>query len=221
MLYDDRMADEFDNSAKELIAEIKEIFDDGDYVAIFGFLQFVLRHQECPYRFPERIDWALKTGQAAYRIVDGKTIIPISSDAEYETVKRAFADLNANEFHGSREHLRQAAIKLTAGDVPGSIRESIHAVKSVARMLAPSGGFGEALGKLDKPLAIHGALKRGFASIYGYTSDEDGIRHPLLDDPKAKVDETDAVFMIGACASFVSYMINKARVAGVLPVKPK
>lgn len=48
---------------------------------------------------------------------------------------------------------------------------------------------------------------------------EKGIRHPLLDNAKAEVDEADALFMIGACAAFVSYMINKARLAGVLDRK--
>ena len=61
----------------------------------------------------------------------------------------------------------------------------------------------------------------GFAAIYGFTSDEKGIRHPLLDDHTAKVDETDALFMIGACAAFVSYLINKARAAGLLGPTPK
>jgi hypothetical protein len=40
-----------------------------------------------------------------------------------------------------------------------------------------------------------------------------GFRHPLLDDPSARVDETDGLFMIGACAAFVSCLINKARSA--------
>jgi hypothetical protein len=54
-------------------------------------------------------------------------------------------------------------------------------------------------------------MKRGFTNLYGYTSDEKGIRHPLIDDADAKADETDALFMMGACAAFVSYLINKAR----------
>jgi hypothetical protein len=74
----------------------------------------------------------------------------------------------------------------------------------------------DALGKLEKSVSIHGGLRSGFLSIYGYTNDEKGIRHPLLDDAQAKVDEADALFMIGACASFVSYIIHKARLAGAL-----
>jgi hypothetical protein len=76
-----------------------------------------------------------------------------------------------------------------------------------------------ALDRLGKSASIHGALKAGFNSIYGYTNDEKGIRHSLLDSSAPKVDETDALFMIGACASFVSYLIGKARVAGLLDKK--
>lgn len=59
-------------------------------------------------------------------------------------------------------------------------------------------------------------MKAAFNSLYGYTSDEQGIRHAHLNEPSSKPDEADALFMIGACAAFVSYLINKARVAGLL-----
>jgi hypothetical protein len=54
-------------------------------------------------------------------------------------------------------------------------------------------------------------MKAGFASLYGYTSDNQGIRHAHLNEPSSKPDEAEALFMIGSCAAFVSYLINKAR----------
>jgi hypothetical protein len=208
ILHDHLMADEFKNDSKVLIGPLKAIFANGSYTKIFGFLQFVIRHRICPDSFRSNIEWALLSGHAAYRILDKTTIIPITSQAEGDTVQRAFADLCATEFHGARSHLRAAGSYLTAGEYASSVRESIHSVESVARTLAPSGKLGEALAKLEVTSAIHGGLKHGFASIYGYTSDAKGIRHPLLEDPKANVDEADALFMIGACAAFVSYMIQ-------------
>ena len=70
---------------------------------------------------------------------------------------------------------------------------------------------------MERSARIHGALKSGFLSLYGYTSDEKGIRHALLEKDAPSADETDALFMMGACASFVSYLINKARAADLLP----
>ena len=42
--------------------------------------------------------------------------------------------------------------------------------------------------------------------LYAYTSDEQGIRHALLDQPDPRVAQNEAVFMLGACASFASYL---------------
>lgn len=214
--YDHKMADEFSDRASELIKGLKLVFEKGNYVSVFGVLQFFLRHRKCPTFLSKQIDEKLLECRAAYRVLDGKTFIPISSDAEHATLTRAFTDLSASEFQGARAHLGMAGEHLTTGKFADSVRESIHAVESVARVIAPSGKFSEALTKLEASAGIHGALKAGFGSIYGYTSDENGLRHPLLDGPRANVDEVDALFMIGACASFVSYMINKARLAGLL-----
>lgn len=57
---------------------------------------------------------------------------------------------------------------------------------------------------------IHPALKKGFESIYAYTSDEKGIRHALLDKGDAAVDEADALFMLGAASTFVTYLLSKS-----------
>ena len=148
--------------------------------------------------------------------MDGKTIIPIASEAEGLTLERAFSDLATGEFHGARKHLTEAGVLLTSGEFSSSVRESIHAVESVARTLTETGMLKDALLKMEKSLNIHPGLKNGFNSIYGYTNDEKGIRHPLLDDPHPNVDEPDALFMIGACAAFVSYLIHKARLAELL-----
>jgi hypothetical protein len=95
------------------------------------------------------------------------------------------------------------------------VRESIHA-EAVGRTLDPSADIlSKALKKLEGKISIHPAMKNGFTSLYAYTSDEKGIRHALLDESAAKVDETDALFMFGACAAFVSYLINEARTNGL------
>jgi hypothetical protein len=81
----------------------------------------------------------------------------------------------------------------------------------VARTIGGTRSLAGALQKLASKSYVHPALKSSFTALYGFTSDEKGIRHPLLDGGAAKVDETDAIFMIGACAAFVSYMIGKHR----------
>ena len=161
-------------------ATIKQLIWDGDYVQVFGFLEYVIRHPASPNQFSEHVVRVLKSVRAAYTIVD-KTVVPIGSEAEQSSLRNAFSDLASSEFHGARKHLHLAAEYLSAGKLSDSIRESIHAVEFVVRVLEPQGDFSKALAKLDAKIAIHGAMKAGFGSLYGYTSDEKGIRHPLLD----------------------------------------
>lgn len=214
---DHRPVDEFVNRARSLIDEVKAIFTRSYYVEIFGFIQWVLREDACPPDLANQVESVLRRCRAAYAVFEGNTIVPIGSDAERETLTRAFADVAASEFHGPRAHLRNAGSALTAGDYPASVRESIHAVESVARVLEPSArNLAPALAKLEKSVRIHHNLQVGFSQLYNFTSDEKGIRHPLLDKPGAEVDETDALYMLGSCAAFVSYLINKARQAGLL-----
>jgi hypothetical protein len=73
--------------------------------------------------------------------------------------------------------------------------------------------FADALKVLEQRWEIHPALKAAFSRLYGYSSDKQGIRHPLLDEASASVDEAEALFMFGACAAFVSYLIGKAGTA--------
>jgi hypothetical protein len=55
-----------------------------------------------------------------------------------------------------------------------------------------------ALSKLATSVRIHPALRNGFSSLYGFTNDEQGVRHAPLDEPVAQVDETDALYMLGS-----------------------
>ncbi len=112
---------------------------------------------------------------------------------------------------GSAAHLKNAAECINGQDWAGSIRESIHAVESVARQLDPkaSTALGPALAALEKRVSLHPALKSAFTKLYGYTSNEQGIRHPLLKQDSANVGMDEAVFMLGACASFSSYLWRK------------
>ena len=60
---------------------------------------------------------------------------------------------------------------------------------------------------------MHPALEKAFISMYGYTSDEHGIRHALMDEPSLGFE--DAKFMLVSCAGFVNYLRAKVAKAGV------
>ena len=53
---------------------------------------------------------------------------------------------------------------------------------------------------------MHGAFRAGIGQLYGYTSDEQGIRHSLLDDMGADVGAPEALFFYNTCAAFCGYL---------------
>ncbi|WP_343503685.1 hypothetical protein [Alloyangia pacifica] len=96
------------------------------------------------------------------------------------------------------------------GHWAASVRESINAVEAMARKLVPdSNKLSASLLKLEQKGYVHKGLKAAFNTLYGYTSDEAGVRHAMVFEDKPNVDEVDALFMLGACASFVSYLIAR------------
>ena len=210
--------DEFTSKFDIHTRNLKALIMHGPYNKVFDFLQHVTRSPDCPQILVMNFRAAFKRAQAAYTVIDdGPTILPVSTPEEGEAIKEAFEDLQAAGFDGARAHLRKAVEHLNAGDNADSVRESIHAVESVARQfdLAAKYSLKPALDALQSKIRVHPALKQGFEKLYGYTSDEKGIRHALLAD-SAAVDQTDAIFMLGACASFVSYLTGKARTTGLI-----
>jgi hypothetical protein len=212
---DHLMADDFPYRSELQIKQIKSIFVQGSFVKVFGFLQYVLRHSACPRYFGQVIEAALRETQAGYRLLAGQTFVPVGSETDATTLARTFTDLSSTELNGARQHLHNSADELRNGAYAASIRESIHAVESVARSLTSTNALSDALSVLTKKIYVHSALKSGFLKIYGFTSDEEGIRHPLLEQDSAKVDEADALFMLSACAAFISYLLGKAQSAGL------
>jgi hypothetical protein len=144
-------ADEFQPRIRFQMPALKYLFSSGGYVKIFDFIQFVLRHRLCEDDFRDEIAAVFELSRAAYTIVDGDTICPIGSEEDATTIATAFASLSGTEFHGARQHLKNAADLLTAGKFAESIRESVHAVEAVARMLDPAAAseLGPAISALE------------------------------------------------------------------------
>ena len=77
----------------------------------------------------------------------------------------------------------------------------------------PKGTLGRTLNKIDSKIKIHKDLKDAFKNLYGYTSDAEGIRHSLMENPN--LDFEDAKFMLVSCSAFINYLIIKAQKAGI------
>lgn len=194
---------------------VKSHLTSDDYIKIFDFLQFVIQSDMCPRGFAETIDKFLSSRRAAYRVVE-RHIVPFSSDEQAEAVRSAMAVAREAGPKGPYSHLQAASAALSGGRWAEAVRDSIHAVEAAAKSIEPDAStLGPALDKLNKSIALNPALSKGYKALYGYTSDEAGIRHALIFEDEAKVSEHDAIFMFGACSAFVGYLIGVAREAGL------
>ena len=142
---------------------------------------------------------------------------PHASTAQRDATQRAIEDIRESNMSGADIHLRHAAKHINATQYADAIADSIHAVVSVVRTIDPHGSktLGPALDSLQRAgLLNHPSLKQAFKTLYGYTCEEQGIRHPLITESGANVGLDEALFMYGACASFAAYLVSKHRQIG-------
>ena len=155
----------------------------------------------------KKINALFEQEYVGYRFVNG-VITPITDEVEIQEVEKA----SHNPFEGSRSHICKAIGFLSDRENPdykNSIKESISAVESICQIITGSNKatLGEALKLLTtKGITIHKAMEKAFSSLYGYSSDEGGIRHAegLFE---SSVNFEEAKYMLVSCCAFVNYLI--------------
>ena len=211
--------DEFPSKVGTLVNGYKTAILSGLPInEVFDLFQMIMRHKECPGWFTTEVAKVFRHCRLAY-VVDTKkppTILPAATKAESEAILAATNELRRAGLQGAEAHLRKAGELINYGDWAGSVRESVNAIESVARSLDADASktLEPALRSLERSGRLHPALKEAFTKLYGYTSDEEGIRHALLDNPTSPAGRDEAVFMLGACASFASYLWRRSRKDG-------
>lgn len=203
---------EFNHSAYENKQLIRSFIVGSSIGPLFDLVEFLIRHPGCSLELKNDLERSFTTARAAYRIVDKNCIIAIGSEEQAVTYMRALDAASSANATGARKHLIDAGIALRDGKWAESVRESIHSVESAAVKLAPgTSTLGKALTPIEKHGLMHPRLKVALEKLYAYTNDENGVRHALVfDEDESRVDEIDALFMQGACASFVSYLLSRS-----------
>lgn len=145
---------------------------------------------------------------SGYRIM-GKQVVPIVSEFELKALEEA-----ANiPYESARTHIKKAIDSFSnrkRPDYENAIKDSISAVEAMCCIIAdnPKATLGEALKQLEgKGIKLHKAFESSMRSLYGYTSDEGGIRHGSIDFTGASSE--DAKYMLITCSAFVNYLIEK------------
>lgn len=198
------------------IRRIRKNFFECEWYEVYDFIEFVV--DNCPNKsvnkeFIEKCNIVLESELSAYRFVGGK-IIPITSEEEILAIEEAIKV----PIDSVREHLNRSLELLSDRKKPdyrNSIKEAISAVESICKLISgsPKAKLSNALEEIEKKLPFHKAFKSALSNLYGYTSNAEGIRHSIMDQPKLSLE--DARFMLVICSSFVNYLKAKAEKAGI------
>lgn len=203
---DQRPSWAYTDRSERILREIRSYFFAAAWNEVYDFLEFVVgvleKNKPLLAKVLNRI---LELELSAYRFVDGR-LVDITGEQERQMLEEALGD---TRFAGVASHLDRALALLSDRKQPdfrNSIKESISAVEAMARIVSGNdkATLGEALKVLEKSSKLHSALKDGFSKLYGYTNDESGIRHAMLDEPD--LNQADAKYFLLSCTSFVNYL---------------
>ena len=142
-----------------------------------------------------------------YKLIDGR-LVPIHGEEDAKEVEQAVKNL---PYPNARGHLKKA-VKLFADrpdpDYANSIKESISAVESLTCELTGKKNFSAAVKELKKDIRLHGAFADALINMYGYTSDEPGIRHGKTKE-SLPPDQATARYMLVICSAVVNFIADK------------
>ena len=197
------------NNAKKLESFL---LDSKSWYVIYDFIEkyLYISDDKVSEKMTSTFNRILEEEVSGYRILN-KLVVPITSEMELATINEA----QNTPYDSVNTHINKA-LKLFADrkkpDYENSIKESISAVEAMCCIIKGMTGaqatLGNAMKKLkDNGVHIHSAMEKAYASLYGYTSDENGIRHGGTDFTNAPSE--DAKYMLVSCSAFVNYLIEK------------
>lgn len=195
------------------IDELKEYLIDAEWYEIYDFVErYIAMFPSSSERkaLQKEFNAVLEEEKSGYRIVKG-LVVPITSTEELESLQKSMS----TDFESVNRHFEKAVTlysKRKNPDYENSVKESISAVEAICCIITGTTGtqatLGAAIKKLkDRGVYIHSAMEKAFLALYGYTSDENGIRHGGIDF--TSVPAEDAKYMLISCSAFVNYLIEK------------
>lgn len=146
----------------------------------------------------------------AFVILNGE-LSPITNQEEISTFEKA----GETPYESVNKHIKKAIAlysDINSPDYENSIKESISAVEALCSIITGETGGQATLGKMlkhleEKGVKIPQAMRSAYSSLYGYTSDEGGIRHGSMEFKDVPAE--DAKYMLVSCPAFVNYLVEK------------
>ncbi|HVT85714.1 MAG TPA: hypothetical protein VHD35_10960 [Chitinophagaceae bacterium] len=208
----------------DTISQIRRWFFNAEWHEVYDFIEYVVglisdkRFDLDISTIKNSFNNILEREFSGYRFIKGH-LSPITNKSEIDNLEFAIKQTESfSPLKGCNFHLQSALEKLSDKKNPdyrNSIKESILAVESIVKSISNNAkdSLGGALDKIKGKIKLHPALEKGLKQIYGYTSDDSGIRHALMDEPSCDFD--DAKFMLISCSAFINYLIAKSERVGI------
>ncbi|NNH38211.1 AbiJ-NTD4 domain-containing protein [Acinetobacter terrae] len=202
-----------------IIKEIRITICKSPWYEIYDFLEFILNNNYINQRYYQikkdnflaEIEKILTEENSAYRVIYNQ-IVEITSEQEIQSIENALE--NTNQYSGVQQHLNQALKLMSDRQNPNyskSMHDSISAVEGLARLLLEDDSItlGKAIPRIRTKYELHPTLMESLNKLYGYTSDEAGVRHGSAQE--SNLSYIDAKFMLVACTNFINYLIEKTK----------
>ena len=198
----DREFDRIDNVIAQ--APYNEVLD------VIEYCYYWVTHRSDPLiktTWKNAFNMLFRQEYVGYRFVSDQ-IVPITDELEIREIEQACK----TPFDGARTQLQKALCFLSDRENPdykNCIKESISAVESVCKVISSNekAALKDALnGLISNGMNIHGSLKTAILALYGYASDEGGIRHAER-ETESTVTFEEAKFMMVTCSAIVNYLV--------------
>ena len=199
-----------EDDIKDNLQVFQKWYMDANWYEVYDFIEAYLNFLPKKNRDEaiENFNAVLKWENAGYRIING-IVVPITNEEEIQSIECA----QITEYESVNTHMLKAAQLFSQRPTPdfeNSIKESISAVEAICRIITndKKATLGDTLKKLENNgIKLHKSLQNAMSNLYGYTSDEGGIRHGSI--IFAGASSEDAKYMLISCSAFVNYLIEK------------
>ncbi|MCK5624780.1 hypothetical protein KAI04_02980 [Candidatus Pacearchaeota archaeon] len=186
--------------AKEINLEYNRL----KWYEVFDLLEEIIKNFK-QQSLKNKFNQILNEEKSAYRIVNNQ-VVEIISEEEIKEIEAVFNQ--EDKFNPVKIHIGKAIKFLSNREKPdyeNSIKESISSLESLAKIILSQKGT---LGDLVKKFDIHPALKESIGKLYGWTSDDGGIRHGN-DGKGYNPDEEEARLILILSSALINYIIAK------------
>lgn len=188
----------------------KQAFLDGPWYIVVDILEAALQELDDEDE-SEAVNELLESHRAGYRFVGGE-MVRITSELEIEAVNLA-VEARIDGLDPARKHLSRAIELFSERPTPdyrNTIKEAISAAESAACTVMGVRNFDAAVKKMVTERTLHPAMQRAMSALFGYSSDEQGVRHGFT-SAEDRVDYAEALFVLVTCSAFLSYIAEHLR----------